>query len=183
MKLTMKTPYGDMNFDITGEKITALIQQAFLYAAAPQTEKPEEMPQGTPVVPQEQTKVIKARNKPRSRVESLFGDFRGSQQPKQETQTAEPEEYRGFLLIKCEHCGKLKGFCAKTPISEFTCECGSKTKLHNLKPAYLKCKCGGQYKYKTNATDETFGYNCLNCGNPIDLEMNSRKNTYVTIAD
>ena len=40
-----------------------------------------------------------------------------------------------------------------------------------------------RYKYKTNITDETFEYNCLNCGSPVDLELNSRRNTYVTISD
>lgn len=183
MLLTMKTPYGDMNFDMPSESITALIQQAFLYAAVPQESKAEEKPQSTPVVPQEQPKAVKAGNKARSRVESLFGDFRGSKEVQPEKEDAEPKEYKGFLLIKCKHCGTLKGFCAKTPISEFTCECGEKTKLHDLKPAYLKCKCGGQFKYKTNETAEAFDYHCLHCGSPVDLELNNRRNTYVTIAD
>lgn len=87
------------------------------------------------------------------------------------------------MLIKCEHCGKLKGFCAKTPITEFTCECGEKTELHDLKVAHLHCKCGSNWKYKTNVTDDTFDYNCLNCGSPVDLELNNRRNTYVTITD
>lgn len=183
MQLIMRTPYGDMNFDMPGDKITALIQQAFQYAAQPQEREPEKAQQNAPLVPQEQPKARQAENKPHRRVDSLFGNFRVSQEAKTEKPQAEPEEYRGFLLIKCKHCGKLKGFCTKTPITEFTCECGEKTALHDLKPAYLKCKCGGQYKYKTNVTDETFDYNCLNCGSPVDMELNSRRNTYVTIAD
>lgn len=185
MQITMKTPYGDMNFDMPSDKVSDLIQKAFLYAAGGQ--QPENLPQEAPHVSQERPKEVQPENKPRRRIESLFGDFRGSQAKaaeKQETpEEREPEEYRGFLLIKCEHCGKIRGFCAKTPIAEHRCECGGRTKLHDLKPAYLKCKCGGQYKYKTNITDETFEYNCLNCGSPVDLELNSRRNTYVTITD
>ena len=185
MQITMKTPYGDMNFDMSPDKVTDLIQKAFLYAAGEQ--QPKNLPQEAPHVAQERPNEAQAENKPHRRIESLFGDFRGSQAKATDKQEApeehEPEEYRGFLLIKCEHCGKIRGFCAKTPTTEHRCECGGRTKLHDLKPAYLKCKCGGQYKYKTNITDETFEYNCLNCGSPVDLELNSRRNTYVTISD
>lgn len=100
-----------------------------------------------------------------------------------EKEQAEPEEYKGFLMIKCEKCGTVKGFCAKTPISEYKCECGGKTKLHDLKMVHLHCKCGSHFKYKTNITDERFEYNCLTCGSPVDLELNGRRNTYVTIGD
>lgn len=116
---------------------------------------------------------------------AFSGGFRGAsvaQEEKEEKEEpAEPEEYRGFLLIKCQHCGKVKGFCSKTPMSKYTCECGKVTPLHGLKPAHLHCKCGSYWKYKTNITDETFDYNCLNCGNPVSMQLNSRRNTYVTI--
>jgi len=93
------------------------------------------------------------------------------------------QEYKGFLLIKCGHCGKIKGFCIKTSISEFICDCGGKTELKDLKAVFLNCKCGRNYKYYTNVTDETFETKCLNCGSPIDLKFNNRRNNYVTIAD
>jgi mRNA-degrading endonuclease toxin of MazEF toxin-antitoxin module len=182
MKLTMVTPYGEMNFDMEADKVSELVQRAFQYAAGGQhTEKDAGVALTTPQVAQEQPKPQRIENKPHRRVDSLFGDFRGQKQGDQKQETREPEEYRGFLLIKCKHCGKLKGFCAKNGITEYTCECGEKTELHDLKPAFLRCKCGGNYKYKTNVTDERFDYNCLNCGSPVDMGLNSRRNTYVTI--
>lgn len=183
MEITMKTPFGELNFNMPEKQALDLIQNAFQYASR---KEPEEIPQEAPSVAQEPPKAEQPKNKPQSRVERLFGDFRGKAEEKSEPEKPEehePEEYRGFLLIKCEHCGKIKGFCAKTPISEFTCDCGEKTELYDLKPAHLHCKCGSNWKYKTNITDETFDYNCLNCGSPVDLELNSRRNTYVTIID
>lgn len=179
MEITMKTPFGELNFNMPEKQALDLIQNAFLYAS-------QKEPEETPSVAQEPPKAEQPKNKPQSRVERLFGDFRGKAEEKSEPEKPEehePEEYRGFLLIKCEHCGKIKGFCAKTPISEFTCDCGEKTELYDLKPAHLHCKCGSNWKYKTNITDETFDYNRLNCGSPVDLELNSRRNTYVTIID
>lgn len=184
MQITMKTPYGDMNFDMPSEKVSDLIQKAFLYAAGGQ--QPENIPQEAPYVSQERPKEVQPENKPHRRIDSLFGDFRGSREERREPegqQEYEPEEYKGFLLIKCKHCGKLKGFCAKTPIREFSCECGGKTELHDLKMAHLHCKCGSHWKYKTNLAEEKIEYNCLNCGSPVDMELNSRRSTYVTITD
>lgn len=183
MEITMKTPFGELNFNMPEKQALDLIQNAFQYAAK---KEPDEIAQEAPHVSQEPPKVPQPINKPQSRAERLFGDFRGMRQEAKETEKAEehePEEYKGFLLIKCKHCGKIKGFCAKTPISEFSCDCGGKTELYDLKPAYIHCKCGSSWKYKTNNTDETFDYNCLNCGSPVDLELNSRRNTYITVAD
>lgn len=88
------------------------------------------------------------------------------------------------MLIKCEHCGKVRGFCSKTPITSSKCDCGGRTELHGLKRAFLKCsKFGNQFKYQTNITDEVFDYSCLNCGSPVDLQLNKRGDTYVTIGE
>ncbi len=189
MKLSITTPFGEMNFEMPQEKASDIIQRAMQYAAEQPAKQPEVDAQKTlPSTPQavaEPPKPMRAENKPHRRVNGLFGDFKASTAELEEAQAEnlEPQEYRGFLLIKCKHCGKIKGFCTKNPISEFTCECGGKTELHDLKPAFLKCKCGSQYKYKTNITAETFDYNCLHCGSPVDMELNSRRNTYVTVSD
>lgn len=183
MQLVLKTPFGEMSFNMPPEKVSDIMQTAMKYAAGQQV---EEMPQNTPIVAQEPPKQVHIENKPQRRVDSFFGDFRASKEGQEEYtagQVGEPESYKGFLLIKCEKCGKLKGFCAKTPIDEYSCDCGGKTELHDLKIAHLHCKCGSHWKYKTNITDETFDYNCLNCGSPVDLELNNRRNTYVTISD
>lgn len=95
----------------------------------------------------------------------------------------EPQLYKGFLLVKCEKCGKLRGFCAKTPTAYSKCECGHRTELHDLRPVFLKCKCGSVFKYKTNVTEEIFDFPCLKCGNPVDLQLNKRGTAYVTIGE
>lgn len=186
MQITMKTPFGDMNFDMPTDKVQQLIQVAVQYAAGgdieagkkeyekPKIEIKAEDKAAAPVAP------AREKAKPHRRVDSLFGNMQATQEEKAEQ---EPEEYKGFLMIKCEKCGNIKGFCAKTPISEYTCSCGGKTKLHGLKMVHLHCKCGSYFKYKTNITDERFEYNCLECGSPVDLELNSRRNTYVTVGD
>lgn len=180
MQVSIKTDFGEMNFNMETDKVSDLMQRAFQYAAGQPTQNVEP---GVPEVAQEPSEMKPAEKQPHRRVDSLFGAHRSPGSTQQVEEKSEPEEYRGFLLIKCKHCGKLKGFCAKTPISEYSCDCGEKTALHDLKPAFLKCKCGSQYKYKTNITDEAFDYNCLNCGSPVDLELNGRRNTYVTITD
>lgn len=190
MQITMKTPFGDMNFEMPKGKVQELIQKAVQYAAGEE----EKSDSAAPVQPfshggnigsgialrGDDSKEVIAVKKPHRRVDSLFGNMQTEQAEKEQ---AEPEEYKGFLMIKCEKCGAVKGFCAKTPISEYKCECGGKTKLHDLKMVHLHCKCGSHFKYKTNITDERFEYNCLTCGSPVDLELNGRRNTYVTIGD
>ncbi len=94
-----------------------------------------------------------------------------------------PKKYKGFLMIRCQHCGKLKCFCAKTPIHTYTCDCGGRTLLGELRSANAECKCGEIWRYMTNVSDETIDINCLHCGSPIDMVLNCRKNVYVTLQD
>lgn len=184
MQITITTPFGEMKFDMPSEKATDLMQRAFQYAAGqePETAAPT-MAQAAPPVAQEPPKAPQATNRPRSRVERMFGDFRASgeaTQQKQEPQKAQ-EPYKGFLLIKCQHCGEIKAFCAKTPITRHTCKCGTTTELHDLKMLHLKCKCGSTFNYRTNIIDQRIEWPCLHCGNPVDLELNKRGTAYVTI--
>lgn len=195
VQVTMKTPFGEMNFNMPPEKASDLMQRAMQYAAGQALQEPAPTP---PSVAQETPKAPQPIPKPQSRVERMFGNFRatggGTEMVKvpddgnitavlDTSRPQEPESYKGFLLVKCEKCGKLRGFCAKSPATSSRCECGHRTELHDLKPAFLKCKCGGQFKYKTNATEEIFDFPCLQCGNPVDLQLNKRKNAYVTIED
>lgn len=193
MKPTMRTPFGEMNFDMPPERVSDLMQRAIQYAAG---EEPQEPAAAPPSVAQEPTKAPEPKPKPQSRVERMFGNFRAVDvKDTQETVpddgkinvTPDPPEgpqlYKGFLLVKCEKCGKLRGFCAKAPTSYSKCECGHRTELRDLKPAYLKCKCGSVFKYKTNVSEEVFDFPCLKCGNPVDLQLNKRGNAYVTIGE
>lgn len=91
-------------------------------------------------------------------------------------------KYKGFLFIKCEHCGETRGFNAKVPIDEYKCsECGGKTKLKGLRPAHLDCECGKHWKYQTNETADVLTINCINCGQPVDMMLNSRRTAYISI--
>lgn len=194
MQVTMTTPFGEMKFTMPPDKVTALMQQAIQYASGqepepqeqPQAAAPEEIPQQP-----EPPKVPQTVGRPHSRVERMFGNFKAGEQPEHDpvgkpdgAQKAGSSTYKGFLLIKCEHCGEIKGFCAKIPASRNACsKCGKITELHDLKPLHLKCKCGSEFTYHTNITDDAFDYPCLNCGSPVDLELNKRGDTYVTVMD
>ena len=184
MKITMTTPFGEMNFDMTAEAASEVIHTAFKHADRHE-KKAEAAILQEPVAKQEPDEAHKTKERPHRRVDSLFGGYSGLAQQageeKQPEETREPDEYRGFLLIKCEKCGKIKGFCTKTTTSRHRCECGHLTELKDLKRAYLECKCGGHYKYNTNITDDVFDFPCLNCGSPVDMELNKRRNTYVTV--
>lgn len=192
MQVTMVTPFGEMKFAMAPDKVTALMQQAVQYASGqepeePQTAAPESRPQA-----QEPPKITPLTGRPHSRVERMFGNFKAGPQPEKGKADEQPEAapqagpstYKGFLLIKCEHCGEVKGFCAKIPASRNACsKCGKVTELRGLKPLHLKCKCGSEFTYRTNMTDEAFDWPCLNCGSPVDLELNRRGDTYVTVGD
>lgn len=102
----------------------------------------------------------------------------------------EPEEpvapmisigYGGFLYIKCPDCGKVKGFCAKTRIGNFRCDCGSVTKLENLVQLYMNCECGRNARYLTNMEEPVFDIVCYDCGNPVPTAWNPKKKQYETI--
>ena len=92
--------------------------------------------------------------------------------------------YKGFLIIKCEHCGAIKAFCAKKDLYGYRCDdCKQVTPLENLRPMYLKCKCGKEFRYKTNLAEEAFSHKCIECGAPVDLVLNKRKTAYVTVRE
>lgn len=98
---------------------------------------------------------------------------------------AQPEQYTGFLYIKCAHCGEEKGFCAKNPIRHFYCEqCGEFTEFaEKLKPLYVNCECGRRFSYRTNKTDTLFDMKCIECGNLVPVEYNRAKDIYETITE
>ena len=92
--------------------------------------------------------------------------------------------YKGFMRLRCQKCGAVHSFCAKTPISEYRCyKCGGKTELENMHRMFVECKCGSKYSYYTNEMEEMITHDCLNCGAPVDLKFNSRRTAYVTILD
>lgn len=113
-----------------------------------------------------------------SRVERVFG--------KRETwPSAKVDEgqgpYKGFLMIECEECHEVKAFCAKRETYSFKCNCGHITPLENLRPLFMHCKCGEDFRYKTNITRPTISHTCIVCKAPVDMEINKKNTAYVTI--
>lgn len=153
---------GELQFDMSAENYIQLLGAATRYAADGD--------------PSETVTTFYADGKPyreervRIPIDSVLPEMEKQEQ-----------EYTGFLLIQCEDCGKIRGFCAKSPISSYICDCGHATKLDALKPALLRCrKCGENFKYKTNIQSERFAYSCLNCGKRNRLFLNSDGDTYIT---
>lgn len=89
----------------------------------------------------------------------------------------EVEGYKGFLLIKCEACGSVHGFCSKAPIKSSICKsCGHETSLNDLHTAAFSCECGEVWRYKTNLTDRLIEHPCLSCGAPMSAEQDKNGN-------
>lgn len=94
----------------------------------------------------------------------------------------ENDGYSGFLHIKCQYCGKERTFCSKYKIKSCKCkECGEKTELKDLVQLYINCECGMSRRYFTNQTEAAFDVKCINCGQPVAVKYNKKKNLYETI--
>lgn len=91
--------------------------------------------------------------------------------------------YKGFVYLKCPECGEIKGTCYKNEKTTGLCHsCGNSIPFTQpLVPLYVRCQCGKQYKYMTNMTEDIFDINCIECGNPVAVQYNDRKNLYETI--
>ena len=89
--------------------------------------------------------------------------------------------YGGYLYMKCPACGKTRGFCAKTRLNHYRCECGAVTRMEHMVPLYMKCECGRQARYLTNMTDTEFDITCYDCGAPVAVEWNEKKQMYETM--
>lgn len=94
----------------------------------------------------------------------------------------ENDGYGGFLHIKCQYCGKERTFCSKHKIKSCKCkECGEETKLKDLVQLYTNCECGRKAAYWTNMTEKAFDVRCVDCGQPVAVMYNGKKNQYETI--
>ncbi len=115
-----------------------------------------------------------------SRVEKMFG--RREDWPNAGAD-AEQGPYKGFLLIECEECGEIKAFCAKRETYSFKCNCGHITPLEKLRPMFMHCKCGKDFRYRTNTNRATISHTCISCKAPVDMELNKKETAYVTIGE
>ena len=91
--------------------------------------------------------------------------------------------YKGFLYIKCPECGTAKGFNSRNGLSGYRCsECGAYTPFTEaLKELYVNCECGDRFKYMTNMEEPLFDIQCLNCGNPVAVKWNDKRERYETM--
>lgn len=93
----------------------------------------------------------------------------------------EQEGYKGFLRIRCDVCGEIRGFNARQRIRSSWCPCGEYTPLIDLDEIFAVCSvCGHTWHYQTNNSDPLDEIMCLSCGAPITLERDKRGN-YRTI--
>ena len=95
----------------------------------------------------------------------------------------ENDGYSGFLHIKCQHCGKEKTYCkGRKKIKYHKCEeCGEEMGLKDLVWLYTNCECGRNARYLTNMTEKAFDVCCVDCGQPVAVTYNRKKNQYETI--
>ena len=93
--------------------------------------------------------------------------------------------YTGFLLIKCEHCGKVKAYHARSATTEHICrDCGETTVLREGKmtTAEFYCPdCGNTWRYKTNIEDAQIQHRCLNCNGQMTARWDPNAKGYVTL--
>ena len=92
-------------------------------------------------------------------------------------------QYKGFFYTICPECGDIRGFCSKKEIEGFHCfKCGADVPFtEELLPLYVNCECGHHFKYMTNMKEEMFDINCIDCGNPVAVRYNEKRNSFETI--
>lgn len=91
-----------------------------------------------------------------------------------------PEQYKGFLHLRCEECGATHTFCAKTPMRYYKCAvCGHHTELSALDRMELICECGSRSSYMTNEMEEVFDVNCVHCSAPVAMAWHAGRRRYM----
>lgn len=181
MEVTIKTKFFEMTIEMSLDNAMNLVRQATEYAEINEPAAVAEQPKAINPAPAQ-----KMKEPPKSRVETMFGARETWNKPAEE-KTPEPikryneDGYRGFLYVKCDGCGHEKGFCTKTSITYNRCNCGHVTELRDLLPVYAKCKCGEEFKYRSNIKADKFTINCLKCGAPIDVALNGKQNAFTTL--
>lgn len=102
--------------------------------------------------------------------------------PEATAETPARKTYRGFLYIRCDHCGERKAFCTKEPMGWYHCaKCGERTELEAMVEIYVECECGKRAHYVTNMIDPEFDIDCIDCGNPVAVHYNEKKKIYETM--
>ena len=173
MKVEIKTPESKMSFEMERKDVQSLVRLAMRYATAA-----EEKAEASPRPAAQERQVMDAPAAKREWDMPATIQRPGAQRPAAQQ---ERKGWYGFLYIRCGICGKERGFCSKNPITDSRCSCGLRTELRDLRPARVKCRCGGDFGYHTNIKDYAFTMNCLNCGNEVPLMLDDTETKYVTI--
>ena len=126
----------------------------------------------------EQLPGIPVQIQPRARVKEKPED---SEEPSKKLGGA--YTYKGFLYLKCPSCGHTRGFCTKKEIGGYHCElCGAYHPFtEELKQLQVNCQCGRKFEYMTNKEEKMFDINCIDCGGPVAVNYNEKKEIYETI--
>ena len=164
MKIRIDTPIAKLTADLSEEQVAEILGIALDYAIGLDSSTSSKPQTTTPVVATPPAPPVPVQNKVIKHLEP-----------------STKLEYRGFLYLKCEMCGKFKGFMPKTPISTYRCDCGHVTTLRDMRVMRVDCKCGQKFRYLTNAKDNILSIDCINCGSPVDLEYHERKQEFTTI--
>lgn len=94
--------------------------------------------------------------------------------------------YKGFLHLKCPHCGHVMDTCIKNEQDSFTCKkCKRAIPMTEdvMVRADLRCECGKRAWYWTNRKEALFDMTCIECTAPVAVEWNRRKRRYTTIEE
>ncbi len=98
-------------------------------------------------------------------------------------QEHEQTSHKGFMHIQCPNCGDIRSFNARTNISSYFCTSCRKTSdlPSELIPLFVACECGRRFRYGTNISDSMFDIPCLDCGNPVAVQLNNKTGCFETI--
>ena len=159
MKIRIDTPIAKLTADLTEEQVAEILARTLDYAVGSNSHVPPEPKPVVVTVPLHPPLPVRT--------------------PK--TTDSPKLKFQGFLYIQCEECGQFKGFMPKTPLTDYRCDCGHTTPLHDARVMRVDCKCGQKFKYLTNTKENIVTIDCYNCGSPVDLEFHERKQEYTTI--
>lgn len=170
MKLTIKTIFGERTFELPESIATELIEQA--EEASSDSVNETQIPLKS---------VISAKDVISKHMKLPHNEQTAIHDNATEGWSADDRGYKGFLHIKCEKCGTIKGYCTSRPLHYHRCGCRHNTPLVDLATVKANCKCGESFTYKTNIVEPYFTMNCLACGSPIELELDGNGTSYVTM--
>ncbi len=181
MKVRVSIPgtYMAMEMEEEQARVTFRKMAELLWVFGNKSQKqPENLMDGNEKEPKKPVSIIPSAPEPESEIEA-------TEVPEEDGEEPAPKiispGYGGYLYMKCPVCGKIRGFCAKTRLSYYRCECGAVTRMEHMVPLYMKCECGRQARYMTNITEAEFDMTCYDCGSPVAMQWNEKKEQYETM--